>query len=234
MMALVVQKTGQRQGNPNARLYALASRNDIFHDIVVGNNSVPGLTGFSGGPGWDPVTGLGSVDAGNMVNNWGAGLNQAPVLQLSTNTISFGNEVVNTTSGNQVVTVKNAGNATVNITNLVIQRTKLRRLPSATTCPNPSGTLIAGASCTVTMTFKPTTTGARTASIAFHRQRRRQPANHIHLRHRNLGGAGAHHLGLRDVDPNRHRQWSLLHSVVDNDICRLVYFSLAALRRQRS
>jgi kumamolisin len=33
-----------------------------FHDIVLGNNSYNGVVGYSAGPGWDPVTGWGSVD----------------------------------------------------------------------------------------------------------------------------------------------------------------------------
>jgi hypothetical protein len=72
-MALVNQATNQRQGNPNPALYALARRHDVgtvFHDITSGNNSVPGLLGYSAGPGWDPVTGLGSVDATALVTHW--------------------------------------------------------------------------------------------------------------------------------------------------------------------
>jgi subtilase family serine protease len=68
-------------GNINPTLYHLASNaNSIFHDIAVGNNIVPcttgspdcvgGSLGFSAGPGYDEVTGLGSVDANNLVTQW--------------------------------------------------------------------------------------------------------------------------------------------------------------------
>ncbi len=76
IMALVVQKTGQRQGNANPRLYQLAAMQygpggtAIFHDAIAANNSVPGVTGYSTGTGYDPVTGLGSVDAAALVANW--------------------------------------------------------------------------------------------------------------------------------------------------------------------
>lgn len=76
IMAMVVQKTGQRQGNANIRLYQLASAQysssgpAIFHDTTSGNNSVPGVTGYSCGSGYDMVTGLGSVDANALVTNW--------------------------------------------------------------------------------------------------------------------------------------------------------------------
>lgn len=76
LMSLVGQKTGQRQGNANVTLYQLATRQyaakgaNVFHDIVLGNNSVPGVPGFAAGTGYDQVTGLGSVDASVMVSNW--------------------------------------------------------------------------------------------------------------------------------------------------------------------
>jgi uncharacterized membrane protein len=75
-MALVLEKTGAPQGNANPNLYSLAnlqlSSNGvaIFHDITSGNNSVPGVTGFNAGTGYDQATGLGSVDANLLVNHW--------------------------------------------------------------------------------------------------------------------------------------------------------------------
>ncbi len=80
IVALMVQAYGP-QGNINAHLYALAaSSTDAFHDITAGNNAVPcrtgtpncttGSMGFSTGPGYDQVTGLGSIDAYHLVNEW--------------------------------------------------------------------------------------------------------------------------------------------------------------------
>ena len=34
-----------------------------FHDVTTGKNTVPGVTGYAAGPGYDAATGLGSVDA---------------------------------------------------------------------------------------------------------------------------------------------------------------------------
>ena len=68
IMALVVQKNG-RQGNINPTLYTLAGRAG-FHDITSGNNWVPGVTGYSAGPGFDLCTGLGSPDAWGLVSAW--------------------------------------------------------------------------------------------------------------------------------------------------------------------
>src|SRR5208283_1317540 len=68
IMALVVQRTGSRQGNPNPAFYSLGRAQyggqgpAVFHDVVQGDSSVPGTTGYACSPGYDLATGLGSVD----------------------------------------------------------------------------------------------------------------------------------------------------------------------------
>jgi len=68
-------------GNINPTLYRLAvSAPSAFHDTTVGNNIVPcgqgtpnctaGQLGYSAGVGYDLATGLGSVDAYNLVTAW--------------------------------------------------------------------------------------------------------------------------------------------------------------------
>ncbi len=75
LIALVNQKYNAAQGCINPVLYPLAAKQaaggaSIFHDITTGNNSVPGQAGFSAAAGYDQATGLGSVDANNLVNHW--------------------------------------------------------------------------------------------------------------------------------------------------------------------
>ena len=79
LMALVVQsQQGRRQGNPNPVLYRMGNEQysggpfAFFHDVVSGNNSVPGVAGFSATPGYDRATGLGSPDAAALVAQWGS------------------------------------------------------------------------------------------------------------------------------------------------------------------
>jgi uncharacterized protein (TIGR03437 family) len=97
-------------GNINPTLYRLAqTQSSAFHDIVNGSNIVPcasgspgcvnGFEGWSAGPGYDSASGLGSVDAYNLVHAWSTALatvavvvpsaGQYPVYQTSTNTWTF-------------------------------------------------------------------------------------------------------------------------------------------------
>ncbi len=68
-------------GNINPALYRLAqSTTNVFNDITTGNNIVPcaasspncqnGSMGYQAGPGYDLVTGLGSVDAYQLATQW--------------------------------------------------------------------------------------------------------------------------------------------------------------------
>jgi uncharacterized membrane protein len=76
VMALVLQNSGSGSlGNVNPALYTLATQQfaggpAVFHDITSGNNTVPGVTGYTAGTGYDMATGLGSVDAFLLVNSW--------------------------------------------------------------------------------------------------------------------------------------------------------------------
>jgi uncharacterized protein (TIGR03437 family) len=83
-------------GNINPTLYALAqSTPGIFHDVTVGSNIVPcdagtpdcknGTLGYNTGPGYDQATGLGSLDAFNLVTAWGGRTSSATTTTLSAN-----------------------------------------------------------------------------------------------------------------------------------------------------
>jgi subtilase family serine protease len=109
IQALVNQKQGGAQGNPNYVYYKLAAQpcpasGCVFHDVTLGDNVVncAGSTNcygyaanqhgrfgtpdgalsvssfslipaYSTAAGWDFATGIGSVDANNLVTNWTAG-----------------------------------------------------------------------------------------------------------------------------------------------------------------
>jgi subtilase family serine protease len=72
IMAVANQMAGHPLGFINPTLYkiaASASYNKDFHDITQGNNSnqQAGVVGYNAAPGWDPVTGLGTPDAANLI-----------------------------------------------------------------------------------------------------------------------------------------------------------------------
>ncbi|HEY1984400.1 MAG TPA: Ig-like domain repeat protein [Terracidiphilus sp.] len=90
ILAMVQQKTGGRLGQAAKELYDLYNGSNagaVFHDITVGNNSVPCtsgtpdctkngagndfLTGYDTTTGYDLATGIGSVDAAQLVKYWG-------------------------------------------------------------------------------------------------------------------------------------------------------------------
>ena len=75
ILSMAVEHAGAPLGNANPTFYGLAANQGngaaaVFHDVTSGNNSVPGVSGFNAGPGYDLATGLGSVDAFQLVNHW--------------------------------------------------------------------------------------------------------------------------------------------------------------------
>lgn len=68
LAALLTGGRGERQGNFAPLLYAVAAAQPaVFHDIVSGNNAVPGVAGFPAGSGYDQATGLGSLDMAELL-----------------------------------------------------------------------------------------------------------------------------------------------------------------------
>lgn len=67
--ALLVDAQGDRLGNVAPAFYAAAAWDpQAFHDVVSGNNSVPGVEGFDAVAGYDEATGLGSVNAAELAD----------------------------------------------------------------------------------------------------------------------------------------------------------------------
>jgi pseudomonalisin len=75
MMAMVIEKQhGAWQGNANTMLYLLANSGESpYHTTRSGNNTVPGVSGFTAsGNAFNLATGLGSVDGSKLVSAWSA------------------------------------------------------------------------------------------------------------------------------------------------------------------
>ena len=85
MMGLINQYVGSPQGSPNTMLYKLGVNQyknggaQVFGDITQGNNNIAsmqpcdpsGVTGFSAGTGYDPVSGLGIANAFELAQGFG-------------------------------------------------------------------------------------------------------------------------------------------------------------------
>jgi subtilase family serine protease len=71
LVAIADQIAGHGLGLINPKLYALANSARYasdFYDVQTGNNQTdPSIQGFNASPGWDPVTGLGTPNAANLV-----------------------------------------------------------------------------------------------------------------------------------------------------------------------
>ncbi len=85
-----------------------------------------------------------------------------PTVTLTPATLAFAATTVGATSTSKAVTLKNAGTSTLNITSIAVTGTNAASFQQLNTC----GTTLAGsASCTILVDFKPTATGALTASL---------------------------------------------------------------------
>jgi hypothetical protein len=91
----------------------------------------------------------------------GAGV--APAYTLSTSSLAFGNQALNLASTAQTIMLRSTGLTALAITSIVIGGTH----PSEFAQTNNCGTSLAtGASCAITVTFRPITTGAKAATLS--------------------------------------------------------------------
>jgi subtilase family serine protease len=154
----------------------------IFYDITSGNNAqacfngdrdcvvktsgdeLGILSGYTAAKGYDQATGLGSVNITNLVNAWTSSTPTA-TLSVTPSSLTFASTTVGSTAPAQTVTVKNTSTVAVSLTTggITISGTNASSYAHTTTC----GTSLAvGASCTISVTFKPTATGTLTASLS--------------------------------------------------------------------
>jgi hypothetical protein len=96
---------------------------------------------------------------------------QIPAVSLSEASLTFADHVIGTSSPAQTVTLINGG-LPLTISGIVVTGTNATDFSQHNTCD--SG-LPVGAKCTITVTFTPTQTGPRTASVTHYRRRGRKP-----------------------------------------------------------
>ncbi len=86
----------------------------------------------------------------------------APIVSLSTASLSFGQLALNSTSAAQSVTLTNTGNALLSISSLSLGGTSFTDFAQTNNC---ASSVTAGANCSISVTFTPTGAGSRSASL---------------------------------------------------------------------
>jgi hypothetical protein len=195
IMALVLQKQGGKaQGLANPVLYKLAAKENVgdcnsnsvkngngcvFYDITAGTNAqvcvyaslncytpsgyaIGIVTGYNSTYGYDLATGLGSVNANNLVNSWSSAI--APVGSLTPGKLAFPSTKVGSSSKAMVVTLENTGVSALKLSSggITIGGADPGSFAKTTTC---ASALADNATCTISVTFKPTKTGALSATL---------------------------------------------------------------------
>jgi hypothetical protein len=87
---------------------------------------------------------------------------QAPAMTLNPTSLSFGSRQIGTTSAPQTVTLTNSGTAALTISGITLTGTNPGDFAKTTTC---GSSLAAAASCAINITFTPTATGSRSATL---------------------------------------------------------------------
>jgi subtilase family serine protease len=188
ILALVVQKTGQRQGQAAPILYSLfASTPSVFHDVTTGNNAVGCTTsatttancvenaagfdfetGFDTNAGYDLATGLGSVDATLLVNDWTSAASSLFVANVaatpSATTITTADPLTFTVNVTPLATAGATPTGSVVVTDGVYTSPSFALTNGAATITIPANTLVANAADTFTISYTPTGTTFAPAS----------------------------------------------------------------------
>jgi FG-GAP-like repeat/Abnormal spindle-like microcephaly-assoc'd, ASPM-SPD-2-Hydin len=139
----------------------------------VPNGTFGNLTSSVIDPSFTSVTGIAAADFNAdgrldlaftaVPNGEVAVLVQAPQMEPSSSSLSFGNQTKGTQSAPQTVTLANTGGAP--LTFYSIKSTDPTDFPETSNCPTPPTTLEPGTSCTVNVMFAPSTSGSLSASL---------------------------------------------------------------------
>jgi sugar lactone lactonase YvrE len=111
-------------------------------------------------------TGTGSPQTVTLT---GTGTPGAATVTVTPSSLTFGSQALTTTSAAMSVTVMNTSTAAVNFTGFTVSGANAGDfavpLPSSSSGCSPTGTLAAGASCTINVVFTPSANGARAATL---------------------------------------------------------------------
>jgi hypothetical protein len=92
----------------------------------------------------------------------GTGVAVTRIVSLSASSLTFTNQMVGLTSPAQSITLDNTGNSTLILSGLAFSGTNASEFAEKDNC---GGSVAAGASCTINVTFSPTAAGTRTGTL---------------------------------------------------------------------
>ena len=148
--------------------YVPCENSDLFSTVecypVIDTDYAGILVGYAAVAGYDRASGLGSLNVANVVNAWP--VSTAALVTLSPGALTFASVMQGKADPAQTITLKNTGKSALVLNGtgegIKITGTGATSFSETNTC----GTSVAaGASCTITVTFKPAATGALTASV---------------------------------------------------------------------
>lgn len=171
-------------GNQTLDVGSVGSSNSAFvlqpaqcNTIGAGQYCTEGVTFTPNGTG--PFSAVITVtdNSGNVtgsqqqMNVGGTGVSAAPLASATPSTLTFSAEDVGTTSAAQAVTLNNAGKEALNISSIAVGGAAAASFgmvsSGSSPCPAGGGTVAAGGSCTVGVTFTPQTSGTLGAALQF-------------------------------------------------------------------
>ena len=168
---LVFATTADFNGDNKLDLALVGNGGLIFVDLGNGDGTFQASTGVGAGNGSD-ASAFGDFNAdgrldlavANSSDNTVSILEQTGGVSLSTLTLSFGNQIINTTSSAQPVTLTNTGSAPLYFGPITVGA----GFAQTNNCPStgPALLLVAGAACTFQVTFTPTSLGAFNSTLS--------------------------------------------------------------------
>jgi hypothetical protein len=93
----------------------------------------------------------------------GNGVNPGPAVTISPSTLTYGTQNVGTSSASQAIIVTSNGTVAMTVSGVTITGTNSGDFTQTNNCPS---SLAAGSSCTINVTFAPTASGTRSASVS--------------------------------------------------------------------
>ena len=103
-----------------------------------------------------------ATDSPNTVNLTGTGVAAGPAVSLAPASLIFSSQTVGTTSGAQIVTLTNSGDAALSITSLAVTGANASDFVQTNNC---GSSVAAGANCAISVTFTPSASGPCTATL---------------------------------------------------------------------